>query len=71
MLFAEHTMTRRFPTPSTVEKTPGGFKVLDANGQALAYVYAGDKSVTLTEDEARRIASNIAKLPALLTSKGS
>jgi hypothetical protein len=71
MLFAEHTMTRRFPTPWTVEKTPGGFKVLDANGQALAYVYAGDKSVTLTEDEARRIASNIAKLPALLTSKGS
>jgi hypothetical protein len=71
MLFAEHTMTRRFPAPWTVEKTPGGFKVLDANGQALAYVYAGDKSVTLTEDEARRIASNIAKLPALLTSKGS
>jgi hypothetical protein len=65
---------RRFPPPSTVEKTPGGYKVLDANGQSLAYVYAGDKSVltdALTEDEARRIASNIAKLPALLTSKGS
>jgi hypothetical protein len=54
---------RRFPPPSTVEKTPGGYKVLDANGQSLAYVYAGDKSVltdALTEDEARRIASNIA-----------
>jgi hypothetical protein len=23
-----------------VEKTPGGFKVLDANGQSLAYVYS-------------------------------
>jgi hypothetical protein len=70
MLFAEHTMTRRFPTPWTVEKTPGGFKVLDVNGQSLAYVYAGDKSVltdVLTEDEARRIASNIAKLPTLLS----
>jgi len=30
---------RRFPAPWTVEKIPGGFKVLDANGQSLAYVY--------------------------------
>jgi hypothetical protein len=69
MLFAEHAMTRRFPAPWTVERTPGGFKVLDANGQSLAYVYAGDKSVltdALTEDEARQIASNIVKLPTLL-----
>jgi hypothetical protein len=65
--YSRHTMTRRFPAPWTVEKTPGGFKVLDANGHSLAYVYAGDKSVTLTEDEARRIASNIAKLPTLLS----
>jgi hypothetical protein len=25
---------RRFPAPSTVEKIPGGLKVLDANGES-------------------------------------
>jgi hypothetical protein len=34
------TSTRRFPPPWQVEQIPGGFKVLDANGQAVAYVYA-------------------------------
>ena len=34
----------------------------DANGQSLAYLYPK----VLTEDEARRIASNITKLPELL-----
>jgi hypothetical protein len=32
--------SRRFPAPWHVEQIPGGFKVLDASGQALAYVYA-------------------------------
>jgi hypothetical protein len=32
--------TRRFPPPWQVEQIPGGFKVLDASGQALVYVYA-------------------------------
>jgi len=32
--------SRRFPAPWQVEQIPGGYKVLDANGQALAYVYA-------------------------------
>ena len=29
---------RRFPPPWTVEQIAGGYKVLDANGQSLAYV---------------------------------
>jgi len=55
---------RRFPPPWTVEKIPGGFKVYDANEQALAYVsgYAdmrdAETAKRLTLDEARRIASN-------------
>ena len=63
---------RRFPPPWTVEKLPGGFKVIDAQGQSIAYVYSRESEAdariakVLTEDEARRIASNIAKLPALL-----
>ena len=30
---------RRFPAPWTVEALDGGFQIVDANGQALAYVY--------------------------------
>ena len=50
-------MPRRFP-PWTVEQIPGGYKVKDANGQALAYVYAretradADIAKVLTMDEA-------------------
>jgi hypothetical protein len=53
---------RRFPAPWTVEQTPGGFKVLDATGQSLAYVYGretkadADTARVLTTDEVRRIA---------------
>ena len=31
--------TRRFPPPWTVEQIVGGYKVKDAHGQVLAYVY--------------------------------
>ena len=63
---------RRFPAPWSVEALDGGFKIMDANGQSLAYVYGhadprdAQVAKALTLDEARRIASNIAKLPKLL-----
>jgi hypothetical protein len=66
---------RRFPVPWTVKKIPGGLKVVDATGQSLAYVYGhadprdAEIAKALTLDEARRIAANIAKLPALLPRK--
>jgi len=66
------TSSRRFPPPWQVEQIPGGYKVLDASGQALAYVYARETpneaniAGVLTFNEARRIAVNVAKLPALL-----
>jgi hypothetical protein len=34
------TSPHRFPPPWQVEQTSGGFKVLDATGQSLAYIYA-------------------------------
>ena len=64
---------RRFPAPWTVEAIDAGFKVIDAKGQSLAYVYGHadkrdpDTANGLALDEARRIASNIAKLPKLLS----
>ena len=66
-------MPRRFPAPWTVEKIPGGFKVLDANGQALAYCYSRETEreaqIANVLTEARRIAANIAKLSTLLPRK--
>lgn len=46
--------------------------MLDASGQTLAYIYAretraaADIPNVLTFDEARRIAANVARLPALV-----
>ena len=63
---------RRFPRPWTVEAIDGGFKVVDANKQSIAYVYGhaderdAESAKGLTLDEARRVAANIAKLPMLL-----
>ena len=60
------------PAPWTAEVIDGGFKGIDSNGQSIAYVYGhadkrdAETAKGLTLDEARRIASNIAKLPKLL-----
>jgi hypothetical protein len=49
-----------------------GFKVVDANKQTVAYVYGhadkrdADIARSMTLDQARRVAANIAKLPKLL-----
>ena len=55
--------TRRFPPPWNVEQIPGGYKVVDASGQAVVYVYAretreeADIAKVLTFDEARCIST--------------
>jgi hypothetical protein len=64
---------RRFPPPWTVEDKDACFIVRDNNGQALAYVYFEDEpgrrsaAHLFTRDDARRIASKLAKLPELLS----
>jgi hypothetical protein len=61
-----------FLAPWTVKTIPEGFRVIDANGQSLAYVFSratpndAQFDKVLTEGEAKRIASNIAELPKLL-----
>jgi hypothetical protein len=63
--------TRRFPPPWSVEQIPGGYKVLDANGQSLAYVFGretrADADIANGAHDGRSPAANIAKLPTYLS----
>jgi hypothetical protein len=60
---------RRFPRPWRFEPIPGGYRVIDANGLALACVYGGPADAVaisdkrLTNREAEIIARLIARLP--------
>ena len=63
---------RRFPRPWRFEPIPGGYRVIDANGLALAHVYGEPTNAIaisdkrLTDNEAEKIARLIARLPELV-----
>jgi hypothetical protein len=66
---------RRFPPPWIAEDHLACFIIKDSNGQALAHVYYEEEpgrqaaAKQLSKDEARRIATNFARLPELLKSQ--
>ena len=69
-------MADRFPPPWTVSSNANCYWVEAANGTRVAYVYfrntqsIGSQIDLMSQDGARRIASNIAKLPDLIQANG-
>ena len=63
---------RRFPRPWRFEPIPGGYRVVDATGLALAHVYGQPPNAIaisdkrLINDEAEKISRLIARLPELV-----
>jgi hypothetical protein len=60
---------RCFPRPWRFEPIPGGYRVIDANGLALAHVYGEPPNAIAisdkrrTDDEAEKLAGLIVRLP--------
>ena len=71
-LRSQAEMPDRFPPPWTVNGNANCYWVEAANGTRVAYVYfrntesIGSQIELMSRDGARRIASNIAKLPQLI-----
>src|SRR5262249_28043838 len=69
--YARPMPERRFPRPWRFEPIPGGYRVIDANGLALAHVYGEPPNAIaisdkrLTDNEAEKIARLIVRLPEL------
>lgn len=65
-------MADRFPPPWTVQANPNCYWIEAANGARVAFVYfrntesIGSQGDMMSQDSARRIACNIAKLPELI-----
>lgn len=50
--------------PIKILRTPSGYKVVDANGVSVCYVYEGNRvcdPLALSDDDARAIAQTIAR----------
>jgi hypothetical protein len=66
------SIRERFPPPWRVEQMPGGYRVTDAHGRPLAYVYGVDGGArsalpeALAPAEALALARAIARLPEIM-----
>ena len=72
------TEVRRMPAPWTVVPLSSSFRIDDAQGKSVAYVYFYDDHArnaagphALNVEEARRVARAIARLPTLLKGAAS
>jgi len=68
-------VVRTFPAPWRFIETENGYCILDATGQALAYVFADEPNdqgevVGLTWDDAWRVARVISTVPEVLKLSG-
>lgn len=66
------TPPRRFRQPWTVKEHEESFEIVDADDNSLAYVYFADDKrnayfirMRLSKDDARRLATQIARIPEL------